>query len=42
MTFEKLTQTRFKKKSSFIADQILRMIDTGHYKAGMQGSLTIE
>jgi GntR family transcriptional repressor for pyruvate dehydrogenase complex len=34
MTFEKLTQTRFKKKSSFIADQILRMIDTGHYKAG--------
>lgn len=34
MTFEKLTQIRFKKKSSFIADQILRMIDTGHYKAG--------
>jgi DNA-binding FadR family transcriptional regulator len=34
MTFEKLTQTRFKKKSSFIADQILRMINAGHYKAG--------
>ena len=34
MTFEKLTQTRFKKKSSFIADQILGMINTGHYKAG--------
>ncbi|MHB8769915.1 MAG: FadR/GntR family transcriptional regulator [Syntrophales bacterium] len=34
MTFEKLTQARFKKKSSFIADQILRMINEGHYKAG--------
>lgn len=34
MTFEKLTQTRFKKKSSFIADQILRMINAGRYKAG--------
>jgi DNA-binding FadR family transcriptional regulator len=34
MTFEKLTQTRFKKKSSFIADQILGMINTGRYKAG--------
>ncbi|MBE0558134.1 MAG: FadR family transcriptional regulator [Proteobacteria bacterium] len=34
MTFEKLTQTRFKKKSSFIADQIPRMINAGHYKAG--------
>jgi GntR family transcriptional regulator, transcriptional repressor for pyruvate dehydrogenase complex len=34
MTFEKLTQTKFKKKSSFIADQILQMIDSGHYRAG--------
>jgi GntR family transcriptional repressor for pyruvate dehydrogenase complex len=34
MTFEKLTQARFKKKSSFIADQILGMINAGHYKAG--------
>ena len=34
MTFEKVAQTRFKKKSSFIADQILRMINTGRYKAG--------
>ncbi len=34
MTFEKLTQARFKKKSSFIADQILRMIDAGHYRVG--------
>jgi GntR family transcriptional repressor for pyruvate dehydrogenase complex len=34
MTFEKLTQTRFKKKSSFIADQILRMINSGRYTAG--------
>jgi GntR family transcriptional repressor for pyruvate dehydrogenase complex len=34
MPFEKLTQTRFKKKSSFIADQILRMINAGRYKAG--------
>ena len=34
MTFEKLTQTRFKKKSSFIADQILQMIDSGRYTAG--------
>jgi GntR family transcriptional repressor for pyruvate dehydrogenase complex len=34
MTFEKLTQTRYKKKSSFIADQILRMINSGRYKAG--------
>jgi GntR family transcriptional regulator, transcriptional repressor for pyruvate dehydrogenase complex len=34
MTFEKLMQTRYKKKSSFIADQILRMINSGLYKAG--------
>jgi GntR family transcriptional regulator, transcriptional repressor for pyruvate dehydrogenase complex len=34
MPFEKLTQTRFKKKSSFIADQILRLINAGRYKAG--------
>lgn len=34
MAFEKLAQPRFKKKSSFIADQILRMINTGEYKAG--------
>jgi len=34
MTFEKVAQTRFKKKSSFIADQILRMINSGGYKAG--------
>jgi GntR family transcriptional repressor for pyruvate dehydrogenase complex len=34
MTFEKLSQTRFKKKSSFIADQILGMINAGRYKAG--------
>jgi GntR family transcriptional regulator, transcriptional repressor for pyruvate dehydrogenase complex len=34
MTFEKVAQTRFKKKSSFIADQILRMINAGRYKAG--------
>src|SRR4030042_4632456 len=34
MTFEKLTQTRFKKKSSFIADQILRLIHSGRYKVG--------
>ncbi|EKD34792.1 MAG: hypothetical protein ACD_75C02183G0001, partial [uncultured bacterium] len=34
MTFEKLIQTRYKKKSSFIADQILRMINSGLYKAG--------
>jgi GntR family transcriptional regulator, transcriptional repressor for pyruvate dehydrogenase complex len=34
MTFEKVAQTRFKKKSSFIADQILRMINTSRYKAG--------
>jgi GntR family transcriptional repressor for pyruvate dehydrogenase complex len=34
MTFEKLIQARYKKKSSFIADQILRMINTGLYKAG--------
>jgi GntR family transcriptional repressor for pyruvate dehydrogenase complex len=34
MTFEKVTQTRFKKKSSFIADQILRMINTGGYTVG--------
>jgi GntR family transcriptional repressor for pyruvate dehydrogenase complex len=34
MTFEKLTQGRFKKKSSFIADQILRMIDSGRFTAG--------
>lgn len=34
MTFEKLTQTRFKKKSSFIADQILRLINSGRFKVG--------
>jgi GntR family transcriptional repressor for pyruvate dehydrogenase complex len=34
MTFEKVTQTRFKKKSSFIADQILLMINAGRYTAG--------
>jgi len=34
MAFEKVAQTRFKKKSSFIADQILRMINTGAFKAG--------
>ncbi len=34
MPFEKLSQTRFKKKSSVIADQILRMINTGQYPAG--------
>jgi len=34
MTFEKLSQTRFKKKSSFIADQILGMINAGRYKVG--------
>ncbi len=34
MTFEKVTQARFKKKSSFIADQILLMINSGRYKAG--------
>jgi len=34
MAFEKLAQTRFKKKSSFIADQILRMINAGEYRAG--------
>ncbi len=32
--FEKVTQNPFKKKSSFIADQILRMIQSGHYRAG--------
>ncbi len=34
MIFEKVAQTRFKKKSSFIADEILRMINAGRYKAG--------
>ena len=34
MTFEKVAQTRFKKKSSFIADQILWMINSGGYTAG--------
>jgi len=34
MTFEKVTQSKFKKKSSFIADQILRMINEGAFKAG--------
>jgi GntR family transcriptional repressor for pyruvate dehydrogenase complex len=32
--FEKLTQSSFKKKSSFIADQVLQMIRSGHFKAG--------
>jgi GntR family transcriptional regulator, transcriptional repressor for pyruvate dehydrogenase complex len=34
MTFKKVAQSSFKKKSSFIADQILRMINSGDYKAG--------
>jgi GntR family transcriptional regulator, transcriptional repressor for pyruvate dehydrogenase complex len=34
MIFEKVAQPRFKKKSSFIADQLLRMINAGSYKAG--------
>lgn len=34
MPFEKITQSRFKKKSSFIADQILGMINSGVFKAG--------
>src|SRR4030042_2752670 len=34
MPCEKLSQTRFKKKSSFIADQILGMINAGRYKVG--------
>ncbi|MBU0652918.1 MAG: GntR family transcriptional regulator [Proteobacteria bacterium] len=34
MNFEKVIQTKFKKKSSFIADQILRMINSGGYTAG--------
>jgi DNA-binding FadR family transcriptional regulator len=34
MAFEKVAQTKFKKKSSFIADQILRMINSGGYTAG--------
>jgi GntR family transcriptional repressor for pyruvate dehydrogenase complex len=34
MTFERVAQTRFKKKSSFIADEILRMINAGRYKVG--------
>lgn len=34
MPFEKVGQTKFKRKSSFIADQILLMIASGQYKAG--------
>ncbi len=34
MTFEKISQVKFKKKSSFIADQILKMINSGLYPAG--------
>jgi len=34
MTFEKLIQAKFKKKSSFIADEILRLINAGRYRAG--------
>ena len=34
MTFEKISHGVFKKKSSFIADQILLMINSGRYKAG--------
>jgi GntR family transcriptional repressor for pyruvate dehydrogenase complex len=34
MPFEKLTQSSFKKKSSFIADQVLQMIKSGKFKAG--------
>jgi GntR family transcriptional repressor for pyruvate dehydrogenase complex len=34
MKFQKLTQTKFKGKSSIIAEQILQMIKTGSYKTG--------
>lgn len=34
MTFEKVAQTKFKKKSSFIADQILKLVNSGGYRAG--------
>jgi GntR family transcriptional repressor for pyruvate dehydrogenase complex len=34
MPFEKLTQSGYKKKSSFIADQILQSINSGRFKAG--------
>jgi GntR family transcriptional repressor for pyruvate dehydrogenase complex len=34
MNFEKVSQGRFKKKSSFIAEQILQMINSGQFKAG--------
>jgi len=34
MDFEKVVQSGFRKKSSFIADQLLRMINSGRYKAG--------
>lgn len=34
MTFDRLIQTRFKKKSSFIAEEILRLISSGRYPAG--------
>jgi GntR family transcriptional regulator, transcriptional repressor for pyruvate dehydrogenase complex len=34
MIFEKVAQPPFKKKSSFIADQLLSMINAGSYKAG--------
>ena len=34
MQFEKVKQAKFQRKSSYIADQILRMIKTGRYKAG--------
>lgn len=34
MQFEKVTPAGFKKKSSFIADQLLHMINTGVYRPG--------
>lgn len=34
MTFEKICQVKFKKKSSFIADQIMSMIRSGQYPGG--------
>ena len=34
MTFEKVTSSGFKKKSSCIADQLLRMINAGAYRPG--------
>lgn len=34
MPFERITQVKFKKKSSIIADQILQKIKSGEYKVG--------